>query len=238
MKVREKKMKEIVKFRYVLVLAGILFGLGCQPSDFGSKSSIQIPLIEGNCIVTFYEPDGSYYLTEQRHQILAADSIEISAEEPQGDFICQLSGWNFKVLAGAKQIAGSPIAMCDRFFAQAVLDIIVAPFLIGDEPADGETDERQPVKIEGQWYHRFEVENGCTQVFYKNIDTGGFDIVWLADAGEGIFLKAKAYNYTRLEGTGISVPTKIEMFRTNSQEIVQQRLVQIDYYTIKSSRKK
>jgi hypothetical protein len=43
-----------------------------------------------NCVVTFYQPDKSYYLTEQRYEIYPwSNSIRISTFEPQAVFIWQ-----------------------------------------------------------------------------------------------------------------------------------------------------
>ena len=47
--------------------------------------------IIGEATAKFYRPDGTFYLTTQRHTIYPwSDSIKIQAQEPQGIFIWQL----------------------------------------------------------------------------------------------------------------------------------------------------
>jgi len=51
-----------------------------------------------DCVVTFYQPDGSFYLTEQHHVVYPwSNSIQISAREPKGRFVWQLSKGRFDV---------------------------------------------------------------------------------------------------------------------------------------------
>jgi len=50
--------------------------------------------LELDGVVTLYQSDGSVYLTEQRYQIYPwSNSIRVSAVEPQGEFVCELSGY-------------------------------------------------------------------------------------------------------------------------------------------------
>ena len=103
-------------------------------------------------IVTFYKPDGSCYLTEQSYKVYPwLNSIEISATEPQGNFVWELSRASFSVLEGAGRVDALPIAVCDRYFAEAILDMVTAPVRFLDESVEFSKGPK-PVKKEGLWY--------------------------------------------------------------------------------------
>ncbi|MEA3227370.1 MAG: hypothetical protein U9Q07_15575, partial [Planctomycetota bacterium] len=54
------------------------------------------------CVVILYQPDGSHYLSEQRYAVYPwSKSIQISAAEPQGTSVWQLSRGRFDVLQGS-----------------------------------------------------------------------------------------------------------------------------------------
>ncbi|MGD8500353.1 MAG: hypothetical protein PVJ86_06880, partial [Phycisphaerales bacterium] len=81
-----------------------------------------------DCVVTFYQPDGSFYLTQQRYVVYPwSNAIQISAREPQGSFVWQLSKGQFDVLEGSAQAVELPIAAPSRCFAEVILNIITAP---------------------------------------------------------------------------------------------------------------
>jgi len=227
-------MKQISRLGCLLALAAILTSAGCQRLSKKEAAEAETilktgPSIRADCIVTFYKADGSYYLTKQQHEVWPmVDIITISAKEPQGEFVWELSGEDFKILTAKQPPIGGNSTYPDRYFAQAVLNIIAAPFLGDSKPSP----KVKPIKIEGQWYRRFEAEAGCKQIFYENIDTARTEIVCLAAGPDNVFLKARAYDYSDVEGTDVSVPTKIELFKTDSREIVQRRLAQIDYHSI------
>jgi len=132
-----------------------------------------------DCVVTFYQPDGSFYLTEQRYDVYPwSNAIRISAVEPQGRFLWQLTKGHFNALEGGEQLDGLPVAVGSRCLAEATLNIITAPIRFLDEsveftkqttaevisniitPPGRSLDERvefgkqtPTVRIQGQWYH-------------------------------------------------------------------------------------
>jgi len=73
-------------------------------------------------------------------------------------------------------------------------------------------------------------------VYYQNRDSSLVDLLWLADAEQGKFLAVRGYDYkdvpSEAEGdvqkTGVLLPTKIEIFRTDAQAVSGERLVKID----------
>ena len=62
----------------------------------GERAWANTQVILGECTAKYYRPDGSFYLTRQRHAVYPwSDSIRIYASEPQGTFVWQLAGNNF-----------------------------------------------------------------------------------------------------------------------------------------------
>ena len=137
--------------------------------------------VQIDCVVTFYQPDGSFYLTEHRFNIYPwSNSIEVFAREPLGIIAWQLSDGQFKLLAGDPALAlgllapaigrgtpadrrgltgpaeaGPAMGVSCRDYAEAILKITTAPvqFL---QPAAVFVKGPAPVKMEGLWYHPIE----------------------------------------------------------------------------------
>lgn len=208
-----------------------------------------------DCVVTLYKPDGSFYLTEQHHEIYSVqgpdfqpplNSIRISALEPQGKFVWQLSGELFSVLEGAEQVGALPI-MANRYFAEAILNITTAPVRFLDK-SFAFTKGTKPVGIKGQWYEPIVRRDSPGErekilvddiadlpywpkvVFYQNTGTARVDMIWFVAADEKKFLAARGYDYKEVEKGSILVPTKIEIFRADANSVLLERLVKIDYY--------
>ncbi len=196
--------------------------------------TVQIDL---DCVVTFYNHSGSFYLTEQHYRTYPwSNSIRISAVEPQGSFLLQLSEGSFTVLQGAEQVKSLPIAVCRRYLAEAVLNITTAPVRLLDKSFEF-TKKPEPVKMEGLWYYPIErreielyeiMEYWSKVIFYQNKDSSLIDMIWFASAGRKEFLAVRGYDYRELEKDGILVPSKIEIFETDAQGLLQHRLVKID----------
>ncbi len=212
--------------------------------------------LELDCVVTLYKPDGSFYLTEQHHEIYPpSNSVRISALEPQGKFVWQLSGGIFTVLEGAEQVGALPIMAVNYYFAEAILDITTAPVRFLDK-SFAFTKGTKPVKIEGQWYYPIErapplrgagrekiladdliladIPYWPKVVFCQNTGTARIDMLWFVGAGEEKFLAVRGYDYKEVEKGGILVPAKIEIFATDADGVLQERLVKIDYYLLRA----
>jgi hypothetical protein len=197
--------------------------------------------LEFDCVVTLYQTDGSFYLTEQHHEIYPpSNSVRISALEPQGEFVWQLSGETFCVLEGAEQADAWPIAIEKRYFAEAILDITTAPVCFLDK-SFAFNKGKQAVKIEGQWYFPIEREKiligGLVAdlpyrpkaVFYQDRDSDLVDMIWFPDAATGKHWAVRGYDYRKTEKKGVAVPTRIEIFRTDADGVLKERLAKIDY---------
>ncbi len=201
----------------------------------GYRAWMKAVKLRGDCVVTFYRPDGSFYLTEQHHEIYPwSDSIRILAREPQGKFVWQLSGNNFSVSEGAERVDTLPVKVCQRYLAEVILDITTAPVRLLDSEARF-TERPGPVKMEGLWYYPVErtssdAESYWTKVvFYQNKENFLVDMLWFAGADEKKFLAVRGYDYREVEENGVLLPAKIEIFRTDARGILQERLVKIDY---------
>ena len=203
-----------------------------------------------DCVVTFYKSDDSFYLTHHYYEICPwSNSIRISATEPQGNFVWELSRGRFSVLEGAEQVCALPIPVSERF-TEEILYITTAPAHFFDKRF-GFRKSPDQVKIEGQWYYPIERERifigaipyWSKVVFYQNSDSSLIDMIWHADLEREEFLMVRGYDYhpclrrgrlapaeAGVENRGVRIPTKVEIFRTNAAGVLQERLVKLDFY--------
>ena len=198
--------------------------------------------LQFDCVVTFYQPDGSFYLTEQRYAVYPwSNSIQISADEPQAKFVWQLSRGQFDVLQGAGQIDAMKVAA--RCFAEGILNITTAPVRFLDESVEFSKQDTA-VKIQGQWYYPIDrrsrdgVARTSEAVFYQNRDNSFVNLIRLAcmDAGSVRRMSVqyvRGYDYAEVD-KGIMVPKRIEIFGTDARDRSRERLVKIDCHTIRS----
>jgi hypothetical protein len=205
------------------------------------KKTAQLQL---DCVVTFYQPDGSFYLTEQHYEVNPwLNSIRISADEPQGTFDWRWSQGKFDVLKGAGQIDALSKAVPSCCFAESILDMITAPvrFLDGSVKFSESSD---PVRIQGKWYYPIQrqakvfTSRISEAVFYQDRDSSLVDMIRLSCTGTGFAIDrtvqyVRGYDYKEIEKTGLLVPTRIEIFETDARDRTQKRLVKIDCHAIK-----
>jgi hypothetical protein len=182
------------------------------------------------CVVTFYNQDGTHYLTEQIHSITPlSNTIDVIAQEPEGAVKWSLSGGQ---LTGENGKAFLPKKLSAKGFVDAVLKINNAPLILMDrnlvfeKRADAE-------KIEGVWHFgivQAADKNWSEVVFYQNRDNSLVDMVWLADKDERSFFLVRGYNYGEVEKGGIHLPDRIEIFKTDSTGTVISKLAKVDYH--------
>ncbi len=203
-----------------------------------------------DCVVTFYQPDGSFHLTEQHHVVYPwSNSIQISAREPQGRFVWQLSKGKFDILPGGGQGDALPVVIGSNHFAEMILSIVTIPARFFDESAEF-SKETTGLKIQGQWYYPInrqsrpvvgtEIESEpafvlSKAVFYQDRDSSLIDmLVFDFMSGDSNFA-VRGYDYTEVEKDGVRVPARIEIFRADTLGNLQERLVKIDNHTFKRS---
>ncbi len=204
----------------------------------GLKAWMEVKEVSLECVVTFYKPDKSLYLTEQVHRIYPwSNSIRISAEEPEDKFVCQLSRGEFSVLKTAEKDWTLPVEIKARAFARAVLDIMTAPVRFLDKSAV-HTERRQFIKIEGQIYWpvirtmKTEQGDGAEEgvIFCQSQQSSLVDVVWYSSEGSDSLLTVRGYNYTQIKDNGIVLPRRVEIFRASSDGVLQKRLAKIEYH--------
>ena len=201
-------------------------------------------MLQLDCVVTFYQPDGSFYMTEQRYEVHPwSNSIQISADEPQGAFVWKLSNGQFDVLRGAGQIEALPKTVPSRCFAEVILNIITAPARLLDGSVEF-TKQSTPVKMQGKWYYPIDRQGKdltariSDAVFYQDRDSSLVDMIRLAclsteAAREKPIQYVRGYDYQKVEKAGPRIPTRIEIFETDARDRSQKRLVKIDCHTVK-----
>ncbi len=213
---------------------------GAVRATGGYQSWIETVKMELDCLVTFYKPDGSFYVTEQKHRIYPwSNSIAISADEPKGKFSCFLS--RAKIATGQFERHGAALPLeylSERDFAEGVLELMTAPARLLDTQAVFSKGP-QPVRLDGQWYDPVERtttsgETPMATVFYQNRQNSLVDIIRYSDASANKFFTVRGYAYKKIKtcppgNGGVSVPRKIDIFRTDAGGIQQQLLATIDY---------
>jgi len=215
-----------------------------------------------DCVVTFYQPDGSFYLTEQHHVVYPwSNSIRISAREPKGRFVWQLSKGKFDVLQDDGQSDALPVVIGSSHFAEMILSVITIPACFLDESVEF-TKETTGLKIQGQWYYpitrRSKPVLGAEPeparplskaVFYQDRDSFLVDMLLFADVDSSVIASeaqpsaaipasfaVRGYDYTEVEKEGVRVPVRIEIFRTDTRGSLHKRLVKIDYHTLERTK--
>lgn len=192
--------------------------------------------LEFDCVVAFYQPDGSFYLTEQHHEIYPwSNLIRISAQEPQGKFVWEFSPDGMTIIEGTRQGDFLPIGLGAEDFAKAILDITTTPVRLLESKA-AFIRGPSPVKVEGRWYYPIERVRPDKPgepyrpklVFYQNRDSSLVDMLRFASVDGGTFLAVRGYYYHEIEKGSVSVPIKVEIFKTDAAGFLQQRLVKID----------
>jgi hypothetical protein len=190
-------------------------------------------VIIGECSAKFYKPDGTFYLTRQRHAVYPwSDSIRIYAPEPQGTFVWQLTGGNFTLLEGSSwQVAALPITICDASIARALWNIIAAPAGIATQADPNTATPGKVIRIEGLWHYPLALSD--TQTFYLNKDNNIFDIYLLRDTPNTAIM-ARGYDYRVIAKTNISVPSKVELFAADGSCTPNRKIAEFDYHTYES----
>lgn len=241
------------------------YASGALTATGGLQRWAQTKKLQMDCVVTFYQPDGSLYLTEHHLDVYPwSNAIRVSAREPLGSLAWQLSGGRFSMLQQDRRVDLSRLVVSPRDYAEAVLALTTAPVRL----VDGNfafVKAPEPVRMEGLWYqpiervHSFQQQGPPAQsrdrqaavvkpywskvVYYQNRDSPAageqgslVDLIWLTDVERGEFLLVRGYDYKRVlsqaepdvQKTGVLLPTKIEIFRTDARAVSRERLVKID----------
>jgi hypothetical protein len=209
----------------------------------GRQAWARVEKLNFDCVATFYQKDGSFYTTEQHHEIHPSlNSIRISATEPQGKFVWELSPDGFSTPERAEGADEVRTPAVNRNFAQAVLYITTAAVRLFDEGILL-SKSSAPFRIEGLWYYPIEAigaggtGNGASvgeAVFYQNASDSLVDMVSFGDSEWQVFTVVRGYDYREVEKGSVLVPTKIEIFAAREGELLKERLARIDYHRMMS----
>lgn len=207
----------------------------------GMKTWTQTTELKLSCVVSFDQPDGSFYLTEHQYEIYPwTNSIRITTREPKGEFSWQLSQGRLSVLEGGQPDDALPIAMSGRSFADVILNAVTAPVRFTDTSARY-VKRGRPVKIDGELYNRFERFNVPDQkqqkagiepcwskvIFYQNETSSLVDILWFVEVDENKLYVVRCYDYNEVEKGAVSVPSRMEIFEADAQRVSSNRLAKI-----------
>jgi hypothetical protein len=196
--------------------------------------------LQFDCVATFYQPDGSSYMTRQRHEVYPwKNSIRISGREPSGSVVWEFSGREAVEFLRADPAvwAGRPLeSLSQQQFAAAILKMVTAPVRLLDQPR-GTANSLQPVRITGRWYDPIqkndsqETESAAGTVFYQNRDNALIEALRLPEVRQGTSLVVRGYDYPKFREDVVLVPTKIEILQTDAEGPGWRRLAILDCHS-------
>lgn len=189
------------------------------------------------CVTTFYQEDGSYYLTEQLYEVFPwSNALRISGREPRGEYAWEFREGRLDVLGGESQYDGLLVGLDNGCIADGILSVITAPIRLLDEAVES-IWSNEMVKLEGQWYKPIKrvVKPGVDGAeklrdagFYQKRSSGRVDMVLLRCGGSESVLIVRGHDYTLLGQGGVMIPSKIEAFKADPNGRVRHRIIQID----------
>ena len=200
----------------------------------GRETWAKTKKLQLDCVVTFYNKDGTYYLTEQYHDIYPwSNAIRVSSVEPQGKFVGLLVNDSFKAESPAQVRVQYDI----RNMMYAVRYITTAPVRFLDKSVRFVKDA--PVRMEGLWYYPIRCSMLSSQTtgneprqvaFYQNRDSTFIDIIRFVNPAGMKSLMVRGYDYRIAKEAGLLLPTRVEVFKTNLVGVIQHRLLKIEYH--------
>jgi hypothetical protein len=204
--------------------------------------------LDFDAIVTAHHSDGSLYLTEHRFTLSPwADSIQVTAGEPRAQFTWRVvCGQCFT--DGDPTLDVSPLSGLYREYGEAVLQIATVParMLASNVTL---TRKPMPVQIAGLWHQPIEVkfrpqktlleDEGRKRVavvepywsqgiYFQDHSSAIVDMIWLANPFTQKFLLIRGYDYAKIAGGEVLIPTKVEIFQSDSEAQFGPRLALID----------
>lgn len=192
--------------------------------------------------MTACERDGYFYLTEHDFVLCPwSEAVQVTAHEPRADLTWQVVHGRYHASQADPNADVSPLRGLSRDYADAVLQIATAPVrmledtvLLGPRPAT--------TQIAGQWYlpidAKYREQTGSKEastasywtqgIYFQNQDRSLVDMIWLGNPLTHKFLIARGYDYAPSAGTGVLIPTKIEVFQSDSEANIGPRFALVD----------
>lgn len=205
------------------------------------------------CIVKLYRPDGSFYLTEHELTVYPwSNAIRVSATEPRSKFVWELIDGQYALLVGDASLDVSPLAGSYEGYASAILEIVTAPVRFLDQRKQFHR-EATPERLGGQWYQRFTAKPSAKRIkeaggsvmlqpywtdliYFMNRPDALVDVIWLGNTDRKEFLMVRGYDYSGMEEGEegrLRVPSKIEIFRSDAEATIYERIAEINVKTDK-----
>ena len=187
------------------------------------------PEITAKCIVTYYDDQGSRYISQQQHTIYPEDSvIRIKTHEPEGHFEWMLNKGVYTIISGDP--SKLPVLMCSREIAQAIiLSVSARGGFLGER--DGIMLD--PVSIAGQMYQpiiMYARQGGAiTQKVYREISSNKMNWVEINNSNKKLLIAARSYNLRKLPDSDKLFPASIDIYNTDSAGRPADRIMKIDY---------
>jgi len=203
----------------------------------------QCQRIEFRAEVTECQRDGCYYLTEHDFVLCPwSDAIQVTAHEPRADFTWQVVRGQYRAPQADPNLDVAPLKGLTGDYADAVLQIATAPVrMLGDNVRL--TLAPAATKIAGHWYlpidAKYEAgragskekaaEPYWTQgVYFQSQDGSRIDMIWLGNPATHKFVMVRGYDYARSVSGGVLIPTKIEVFQSDSDANLGPRFALLD----------
>ncbi|MBN1975272.1 MAG: hypothetical protein JW787_16635 [Sedimentisphaerales bacterium] len=221
------------------------------PSEFASQALEQTGGLEAwgkvrqlrlDCIVTFYNKDAGYYLTEQRYEIYPwSNSVVVSGKESKDSYKWQLSKGKFDILEGTGQLRNFNNQIDSGCFAEAILNLVTAPTKFLDKSMVY-TRDTTDVNIQGRWCYPITMNpaGGSVSsasvnntVFYQNRAGSLVDMILMTCGGDNASFLVCGYDYKKVKGKDVSVPNRIEIHLAGKDNISQRQLFRIDVSSVK-----
>lgn len=189
------------------------------------------------CIVTFYNQDAGYYLTEQKCDVFPwSNSIVIEGKESRKNYEWQLSQGKLDILQGVEELNSFNNQMKSSCYAEAIFNLVTAPVRFMDKSFVFTRDTTEQ-NIQGRWCYpvtREPVPNsrkndsGSSVVFYQNKTDSMMDMVLLKCAGEDTCFLVCGYDYIKARDAEILIPKRIEIHMADQQGLARRQLFRID----------
>ena len=190
--------------------------------------------ISGMCVVSYYNADGSYYLTEQQHQFCSdPGKLKVWTDEPAGVFEWLLNGDVFEVTKGANNVDELERTLIDRNIARVLFTSMMAGSGIYSDWADAKIESE---KLDGKWYETIDLGPAGTgwgsEKIYRAKDNSQIELVQLEDIENNTVLTAHCYNYRYSDSLGKMAPMKIDILTSDLAGGAAKLTLRINYISL------
>ncbi len=193
----------------ILVTAGLLFSLtGCQEKVKESGTQlVRQPDLKLTSVAKFLRSDGSWYLTEQKHEVFAKPkAIELTAKEPFGQIIWTVQNGK----AVVKKKPGRSVfdkELYELITNEAISKGLMELYVAGLGYSNAGSSQAEELVFEGKVYESvFAGRNGTG--LYKNKSTGRKDLAVFQGKKRYVLY---GYNYLKV-GKDRYFPSKIDVY--------------------------